>query len=322
MHVHPIARSRSAEGRAPRRARRHGRLPRTCARVQRRRFCVFRPAHHAPGAGVREGLRRRGRAARAGTATHRGRTDERGAVSAELGLTPVGPAVAEESIIARDVLLAEHVGSRLHVCHLSTAGSVDHHPLGQEARRERHRRGDSAPPAADRRVRRDYDARFKVNPPLRREEYVMAVREGLADGTIDIVATDHAPHPAEAKACEWAAAGHGMVTGERLRVVQQAMVDTGLLDWSDVARVLSKTPARIGRLDGHAPRWPRGSRHRSRCTTRAPRAPSRRRPARRSKKLAVPRPGAPRRGALDRARRRPHRRRRTCSTRRGSWRDA
>lgn len=171
-----------------------------------------------------------------------------GTVSAELGLTG-WPAVAEESIIARDVLLAEHVGSRLHVCHLSTAGSVDiirwakkrgvnvtaevtpHHLLLSEE------------------LVRGYDARFKVNPPLRRDEDVRAVREGLADGTIDIVATDHAPHPAEAKTCEWAAAANGMVGLESaLRVVQQAVVDTGLLDWDDVARVLSTAPARIGRL--------------------------------------------------------------------------
>ncbi|OYC95109.1 dihydroorotase [Microbacterium sp. Yaish 1] len=171
-----------------------------------------------------------------------------GSVSAELGLAG-WPAVAEESIIARDVLLAEHVGSRLHVCHLSTAGSVDiirwakkrgvnvtaevtpHHLLLSEE------------------LVRGYDARFKVNPPLRRDEDVRAVREGLADGTIDIVATDHAPHPAEAKSCEWAAAANGMVGLESaLRVVQQAVVDTGLLDWDDVARVLSTAPARIGRL--------------------------------------------------------------------------
>ncbi|MEH3088867.1 MAG: dihydroorotase [Microbacterium arborescens] len=172
-----------------------------------------------------------------------------GTVSAELGLAG-WPAVAEESIIARDVLLAEHVGSRLHVCHLSTAGSVDiirwakkrgvdvtaevtpHHLLLTEE------------------LVRGYDARFKVNPPLRRDEDVMAVRAGLADGTIDIVATDHAPHPAEAKTCEWAAAANGMVGLESaLRVVQQAVVDTGMLSWDDVARVMSATPARIGRLD-------------------------------------------------------------------------
>lgn len=174
-----------------------------------------------------------------------------GVVSAELGLAG-WPAVAEESIIARDVLLAEHVGSRLHVCHLSTAGSVDivrwakkrgiqvtaevtpHHLLLTEE------------------LVRGYDARFKVNPPLRREEDVHAVREGLADGTIDIVATDHAPHPLEAKACEWQAAANGMVGLESaLRVVDETMVRTDLLSWGDVARVLSKAPARIGRLDGH-----------------------------------------------------------------------
>ncbi|WP_110588917.1 dihydroorotase [Microbacterium suaedae] len=174
-----------------------------------------------------------------------------GAVSAELGL-PGWPAVAEESIIARDVLLAEHVGSRLHVCHLSTAGSVDivrwakkrgiavtaevtpHHLLLTD---------ESA---------RGYDARFKVNPPLRREEDVRAVREGLADGTIDIVATDHAPHPSEAKSAEWAAAAHGMVGLESaLRVVHDTMIADGPFDFSDVARVLSEAPARIGGLDGH-----------------------------------------------------------------------
>ncbi|KTR96757.1 dihydroorotase [Microbacterium testaceum] len=174
-----------------------------------------------------------------------------GAVSAELGLTG-WPAVAEESIIARDVLLAEHVGSRLHVCHLSTAGSVD--IIRWAKKRGVNVTAEVTPHhllLTDELVR-DYDARYKVNPPLRREEDVMAVREGLADGTIDIVATDHAPHPTEAKACEWAAAANGMVGLESaLRVVQQAMVDTGLLDWSDVARVMSKTPARIGRLDAH-----------------------------------------------------------------------
>ncbi len=174
-----------------------------------------------------------------------------GVVSAELGLAG-WPAVAEEAIIARDVLLAEHVGSRLHVCHLSTAGSVDiirwakkrgidvtaevtpHHLLLTEDRV------------------RGYDARFKVNPPLRTTEDVEAVREGLADGTIDIVATDHAPHPSETKACEWQAASHGMVGLESaLRVVHRTMVDTGRMTWTDVARAMSAAPARIGSLSGH-----------------------------------------------------------------------
>ncbi|MFO7689746.1 MAG: dihydroorotase [Cryobacterium sp.] len=177
-----------------------------------------------------------------------------GALSGELGL--VGwPSVAEESIIARDVLLAEHVGSRLHVCHVSTAGSVDvirwakarginvtaevtpHHLLLTED------------------LVAGYDARFKVNPPLRRREDVDALRAALADGTIDIVATDHAPHPVENKDCEWDAAANGMVGLESaLSVVQAAVVNTGQLDWADVARVLSTAPARIGRIPGQGHR--------------------------------------------------------------------
>ena len=150
------------------------------------------------------------------------------------------------------MLLAEHVGSRLHVCHLSTVGSV-------EIIRWAKKRGVAVTAEVtphhlllDDELVRGYDARFKVNPPLRRREDVLAVREGLADGTIDIVATDHAPHPTEAKACEWQAAAHGMVGLESaVRVVQKAMVDTGLFTWTDVARVMSRTPARIGRLAGH-----------------------------------------------------------------------
>jgi dihydroorotase len=174
-----------------------------------------------------------------------------GELSGELGLAG-WPAVAEEAIIARDVLLAEHVGARLHVCHVSTAGSVDvvrwakargiaitaevtpHHLLLTEE------------------LARSYDPHFKVNPPLRRDEDVHALRAALAEGTIDIVATDHAPHPVETKECAWAEASFGMVGLESaLRVVQQSMVDTGLLGWDDVARVLSIVPAEIGRLSGY-----------------------------------------------------------------------
>ncbi|MFF5706720.1 dihydroorotase [Streptomyces sp. NPDC012794] len=174
-----------------------------------------------------------------------------GIVSAELGLGG-WPAVAEESIIARDVLLAEHVGSRVHICHLSTAGSVEivrwaksrgidvtaevtpHHLLLTDE------------------LVRSYNPVYKVNPPLRTERDVMALREALADGTIDIVATDHAPHPHEDKDCEWAAAAMGMVGLETaLPVVQQTMVETGLLDWTGVAERMSHAPARIGGLAGH-----------------------------------------------------------------------
>jgi dihydroorotase len=171
--------------------------------------------------------------------------------SARLGLTG-WPAAAEEAIIARDVLLAGHVGARLHVCHVSTAGSVEilrwakgngvqvtaevtpHHLLLTDACAE------------------SYDPVFKVNPPLRTDEDVQALRRGLADGTIDAVATDHAPHAVEDKESEWAQARPGMLGLEQaLSVVVETMVETGLLDWQGVADRMSVRPAVIGRLDGH-----------------------------------------------------------------------
>jgi dihydroorotase len=171
--------------------------------------------------------------------------------SARLGLAG-WPAAAEEAIIARDVLLAGHVGARLHVCHVSTAGSVEllrwaksrgvqvtaevtpHHLLLTDACAE------------------SYDPVFKVNPPLRTDADVEALREGLADGTIDAVATDHAPHAVEDKESEWAQARPGMLGLEQaLAVVVATMVETGRLDWRGVADRMSVRPAAVGRLDGH-----------------------------------------------------------------------
>jgi len=171
-----------------------------------------------------------------------------GSVSARLGLAG-WPAVAEESIIARDVLLAEHVGARLHVCHVSTAGAVE---VIRWAKARGIRVTAEATPhhllLTDESAV-GYDARYKVNPPLRTAEDVAALRSGLSDGTIDIVATDHAPHPAEAKECAWGEAANGMVGLESaLSVVHAAMVEPGLLDWDGVARVMSRTPAQIGGL--------------------------------------------------------------------------
>nr|WP_153427373.1 dihydroorotase [Streptomyces alkaliphilus] len=174
-----------------------------------------------------------------------------GTVSAELGLGG-WPAVAEESIIARDVLLAAHVDSRVHICHLSTAGSVE---IVRWAKSKGWRVTAEVTPhhllLTDELVR-SYDPVYKVNPPLRTERDVRALREALADGTIDCVATDHAPHPHEDKDCEWPAAAMGMVGLETaLSVVQHTMVDTGLLDWAGVAERMSHRPAEIGRLTGH-----------------------------------------------------------------------
>jgi dihydroorotase len=176
-----------------------------------------------------------------------------GVLSGILGLRG-WPAVAEEAIIARDVLLAEHVGSRLHVCHVSTAGSVElirwakargidvtaevtpHHLLLTEE------------------LVRSYDPVFKVNPPLRSDSDVAALRAALADGTIDAVATDHAPHPVEDKDCEWSAAAMGMLGLETaLGVVAEAMVGTGLLD------MRSATPAQSSASPTACRRAPRAS---------------------------------------------------------------
>lgn len=171
-----------------------------------------------------------------------------GAVSSVLGLQG-WPAVAEESIIARDVLLAQHVDSRLHVCHVSTAGSVE---IIRWAKARGIKVTAEVTPhhllLTDELVR-SYDPVYKVNPPLRTKDDVQALREGLADGTIDVIGTDHAPHPNEAKECEWAQAAMGMTGLETaLSVVQHALVETGLMDWQGVARITSQTPAVIGQL--------------------------------------------------------------------------
>jgi dihydroorotase len=174
-----------------------------------------------------------------------------GEVASRLGLAG-WPAAAEEAIIARDCLLAAHVDATLHICHVSTAGSVE---IIRWAKSKGWRVTAEVTPhhlllTDD--LAADYDTRFKVNPPLRTKTDVEALRGALADGTIDCVATDHAPHPVEAKETEWAAAANGMTGLETaLRVVQRAMVDSGLLDWGGVADRMSVGPAVIGRVRGH-----------------------------------------------------------------------
>ncbi len=172
-----------------------------------------------------------------------------GIVSSRLGLTG-WPAVAEEAIIARDALLAEHVGSRLHVCHLSTAGSVD------VVRRAKARGVQiTAEVTPHHLLLTDdaccgYDPVFKVNPPLRTQADVDALREALLDGTIDCVATDHAPHTLEDKETEWAAALPGMVGLETALGVVRAAVGERMT-WALVAERMSAAPARIGRVAEH-----------------------------------------------------------------------
>jgi dihydroorotase len=172
-----------------------------------------------------------------------------GIVSSRLGLAG-WPAVAEEAVIARDCLLADHVGSRLHVCHVSTAGSVE------LLRWAKDRGVDvTAEVTPHHLVLTDelastYDPVFKVNPPLRTAADVEALRAGLADGTVDCVATDHAPHALEDKESEWGAASPGMTGLETaLAVVVEALGPR--LSWRALAERMSATPARIGRLEGH-----------------------------------------------------------------------
>jgi dihydroorotase len=174
-----------------------------------------------------------------------------GVVSSKLGLTG-WPAVAEEAIIARDILLAEHVGSRLHICHLTTAGGVD--LLRFAKSRGINVTAEVTPHhllLTDELVS-NYDPVFKVNPPLRTEQDVMALRAGLADGTIDIVGTDHAPHPTEDKDCEWQSAAFGMVGLETaLSVVVKSMIETKLMSWSQLVDRMSIAPARIAGYSNH-----------------------------------------------------------------------
>lgn len=171
-----------------------------------------------------------------------------GALSTELGLKG-WPSVAEESIIARDALLAEQTGSKLHICHLTTAGAVDvvrwakkrginitaevtpHHLLLTEE------------------LVRGYDSVFKVNPPLRTKEDTIALREGLVDGTIDVLGTDHAPHAIEKKDSEWESAAFGMVGLEHAAsVLQEVLINQAGLGWDRFSQVISSTPAKIAGL--------------------------------------------------------------------------
>lgn len=177
--------------------------------------------------------------------THGSQMNE-GVVSSVLGLKG-WPAVAEEAIIARDVLLADHVGSRLHICHVTTKGGVEiirwaksrginvtaevtpHHLLLTE---------ESA---------HTYDPIYKVNPPLRTQADVAALRAALADGTIDVVGTDHAPHPAESKECEWQDAAFGMLGLETaFSIVYTTMVKSGLMSLQTLVERMSTRPAQIG----------------------------------------------------------------------------
>jgi dihydroorotase len=169
-------------------------------------------------------------------------------LSSHLGLQG-WPAVAEESIIARDILLAKTTGGHLHICHLSTRGSVE---IVRFAKAKGIKVTAEVTPhhlTLTENELVEYNPRYKVNPPLRTLEDVTALREGVADGTIDIVATDHAPHAQEFKYCNFQDSAFGM-TGldTALSAVQLSLVDTGYISWRKVAQIMSETPAKIGQV--------------------------------------------------------------------------
>lgn len=171
-----------------------------------------------------------------------------GEVAARLGLGG-WPRVAEESVVARDVIMTRDYGGRLHICHASTEGTVEllrwaksqgiavsaevtpHHLLLTDEKLE------------------TYDGVFRVNPPLRESRDTVALRDALLDGTVDVVATDHAPHGSEDKCVEFEHAKPGMLGLETsLAIIAKVFVESGLADWRFVAKVMSERPAAILRL--------------------------------------------------------------------------
>jgi dihydroorotase len=172
-----------------------------------------------------------------------------GALATKLGLGG-WPKVAEEAIIARDLMLTELTGSRLHVCHVSTAGSVE---LIRQAKARGINVSAEVTPhhlLLTEDLASGYDPIYKVNPPLRTTADVEALREGLIDGTIDVIATDHAPHPKESKDTDWASAAFGMVGLETAySVAQQVLIDSGKSNFERLGEVMSSNAASISGLD-------------------------------------------------------------------------
>ncbi len=168
-----------------------------------------------------------------------------GALAAALGLRGMPP-IAEEIMIRRDIALAAYTGTPLHLTHISTAGTV---AIVREAKARGVRVTCDVTPhhmALTEDLLRTFDTNYKMNPPLRREEDLAAIREGLRDGTIDAIATDHAPHSLETKEREFTSAAFG-VTGleTAFGVVHREFVAPGILSWERTIELMSAVPARI-----------------------------------------------------------------------------
>ncbi len=182
-----------------------------------------------------------------------------GVIASTLGLKG-WPAVAEESIIARDILLANMVGARLHICHVTTAGGVE---IIRWAKAQGMKVTAEVTPhhlLLSDKLAQSYDPIYKVNPPLRTSADVSALRAALIDGTIDIIGTDHAPHPVENKECEWQNAAFGMVGLETaFPILYTTLISTGAMSWKRAAEVMSSTPAEIGGYKNHGQELKAGS---------------------------------------------------------------
>ena len=168
-----------------------------------------------------------------------------GAVASELGLRGISPS-AEEVMASRDILLAENLGCRVHIAHISTKGTV-------ELVRQAKKRGvkvtcETCPHyfSLTDEACRGYNTNAKMNPPLRTAEDVLAIKEGLKDGTIDCIVTDHAPHHPDEKQCEFGYAKNGIVGLETsLGLGIKNLVNVGYLTKSQLIEKMSKNPSEI-----------------------------------------------------------------------------
>jgi len=167
-----------------------------------------------------------------------------GPVSTRLGMRGI-PRVAEEIMVARDILLAELTGSRLHLAHISTAGSV---ALIREAKKR------GVPVSAEtaphyftltEELISTFDPVYKVNPPLRRPEDIEAIKTGLRDGTIDAIASDHAPHSSVEKDLEFEYAANGVIGLESSLPLILRLIREGVLTPMEAVAKVSRNPARI-----------------------------------------------------------------------------
>lgn len=169
--------------------------------------------------------------------------------SSLLGMKGI-PSIAEEIMLGRDIRLCEYTKSKIHIAHISTAGSV---LLVREAKRRRVNITCEATPhhfsLIDESIE-TYNTSLKVNPPLRTKKDVIAIKRGLKDGTIDVIATDHAPHSIEEKDVEFDAAPNGMIGLETaLSLVISELIDKNVLSWKEAIAKLTINPAKILNLD-------------------------------------------------------------------------